>query len=94
VTREDELLRLTQLIRHELEAGGLKVGSASEQDGPVLVVGGLKVFPRRLLERQAASLRDSGSEGGVDLAGLAAAHRVYFRGLRRFHPSLVSRRKV
>ena len=61
--------------------------AATEDGEPVLVVGEMKVYPRRLLEGQAA---EAGDHEAVDLEWLAKAHRTYFRNLRRFHPSLVT----
>lgn len=61
--------------------------TATENGEPVLVVGEMKVYPRRLLEGQVA---EAGDVGAVDLDWLAKAHRAYFRNLRRFHPSLVT----
>ncbi len=61
--------------------------TATEDGEPVLVVGEMKVYPRRLLEGQVA---EAGDVGAVDLDWLARAHRTYFRNLRRFHPSLVT----
>ena len=83
----DVLQRLGDLLRRELEAEGLHVETATEDGEPVLVVGEMKVFPRRLLEGQVA---EAGDVGAVDLDWLARAHRTYFRNLRRFHPSLVT----
>ncbi len=60
--------------------------TATEDGEPVLIVGEMKVYPRRLLEGQIA---ESGDPEVVDLDWLAKAHRTYFRNLRRFHPSLV-----
>lgn len=84
----DALRRLGDLLRCELEAEGLHVETATENGEPVLVVGEMKVYPRRLLEGQVA---EAGDVGAVDLDWLAKAHRAYFRNLRRFHPSLVTR---
>lgn len=84
----DVLQRLGDLLRRELEAEGLRVETATEDGEPVLVVGEMKVYPRRLLEGQVA---EAGDVGAVDLDWLARAHRTYFRNLRRFHPSLVMR---
>jgi hypothetical protein len=64
------------------------VETATEDGEPVLVVGEMKVYPRRLLEGQTA---EAGDPEAVDLDWLAEAHRAYFRNLRRFHPSLVTR---
>ena len=61
--------------------------TATEDGEPVLVVGEMKVYPRRLLEGQVV---EAGDVGAVDLDWLAKAHRTYFRNLRRFHPSLVT----
>lgn len=61
--------------------------TATEDGEPVLVVGEMKVYPRRLLEGQVA---EGGDVGDVDLDWLVKAHRTYFRNLRRFHPSLVT----
>ena len=61
--------------------------TATEDGEPVLVVGEMKVYPRRLLEGQIA---EAGHPEAVDLDWLARAHRTYFRNLRRFHPSLVA----
>ncbi|MDE2851817.1 MAG: hypothetical protein OXP74_14515 [Acidobacteriota bacterium] len=83
----DVLRRLGDLLRRELEAEGLHVETATEDGEPVLVVGEMKVYPRRLLEGQVA---EAGDVGAVDLDWLARAHRTYFRNLRRFHPSLVT----
>lgn len=83
----DVLQRLGDLLRRELEAEGLHVETATEDGEPVLVVGEMKVYPRRLLEGQVA---EAGDVGAVDLDWLARAHRTYFRNLRRFHPSLVT----
>ncbi len=83
----DVLQRLGDLLRRELEAEGLHVETATEEGEPVLVVGEMKVYPRRLLEGQVA---EAGDVGAVDLDWLARAHRTYFRNLRRFHPSLVT----
>ena len=83
----DVLQRLGDLLRRELEAEGLHVETATEDGEPVLVVGEMKVYPRRLLEGQVA---EAGDVGAVDLDWLAKAHRTYFRNLRRFHPSLVT----
>ena len=83
----DVVRRLGDLLRRELEAEGLGVESATEDGEPVLVVGEMKVFPRRLLEGQIA---EAGDPEAVDLDWLARAHRAYFRNLRRFHPSLVT----
>ena len=83
----DVLQRLGDLLRRELEAEGLDVETATEEGEPVLVVGEMKVYPRRLLEGQVA---EAGDVGAVDLDWLARAHRTYFRNLRRFHPSLVT----
>ena len=60
--------------------------TATEDGEPVLIVGEMKVYPRRLLEGQIA---EAGDPEAVDLDWLARAHRTYFRNLRRFHPSLV-----
>ncbi len=84
----DVLRRLGDLLRRELEAEGLRVETATEDGEPVLVVGEMKVYPRRLLEGQIA---EAGDPEAVDLDWLARAHRTYFRNLRRFHPSLVTR---
>ena len=59
-----------------------------ENGEQVLVVGDMLLFPRRLLEGQAAEV---GDPNAVDLDWLASANRTYFRNLRRFHPSLVVR---
>jgi len=83
----DVLQRLGDLLRRELEAEGLHVETATEDGEPVLVVGEMKVYPRRLLEGQTA---EAGDPEAVDLDWLARAHRTYFRNLRRFHPSLVT----
>ena len=83
----DLLRRLGDLLRRELEAEGLHVATATEDGEPVLVVGEMKVYPRRLLEGQVA---EAGDPEAVDLEWLAKAHRTYFRNLRRFHPSLVT----
>lgn len=83
----DVLRRLGDLLRRELEAEGLHVETATEDGEPVLVVGEMKVYPRRLLDGQIA---EAGSADAVDLDWLARAHRTYFRNLRRFHPSLVT----
>lgn len=83
----DLLRRLGDLLRRELEAEGLHVATATEDGEPVLVVGEMKVYPRRLLEGQ---ITEAGSADAVDLDWLAKAHRTYFRNLRRFHPSLVT----
>ncbi len=61
--------------------------AVTENGEPVLVVGEMKVYPRRLLEGQVA---EAGDVGAVDLDWLARSHRTYFRNLRRFHPSLVT----
>ena len=82
----DVVRRLGDLLRRELEAEGLRVETATEDGEPVLVVGEMKVYPRRLLEGQIA---EAGDPEAVDLDWLARAHRTYFRNLRRFHPSLV-----
>ena len=84
----DVVRRLGDLLRRELEAEGLLVETATEDGEPVLVVGEMKVYPRRLLEGQIA---EAGDVGAVDLDWLAKAHRTYFRNLRRFHPSLVTK---
>lgn len=81
--------RLARLLRDELEAEGLDVEISTEDGGPILVVGEMKVHPRRLLEGQMA---ETGDLDAVDLDWIATAHRTYFRNLRRFHPSLVTRR--
>ncbi|MXX74163.1 MAG: hypothetical protein F4Y77_02005 [Holophagales bacterium] len=83
----DVLQRLGELLRCELEAEGLRVETATEDGEPVLVVGEMKVYPRRLLEGQ---LAEAGDVDAVDLDWLAKSHRTYFRNLRRFHPSLVT----
>lgn len=83
----DVLQRLGELLRRELEAEGLRVETATEDGEPVLIVGEMKVYPRRLLEGQVA---EEGDPEAVDLKWLAKAHRTYFRNLRRFHPSLVT----
>ena len=84
----DVLRRLGELLRRELEAEGLHVEAATEEGEPVLIVGEMKVYPRRVLEGQTA---EAGDPEAVDLEWLAKAHRTYFRNLRRFHPSLVTR---
>lgn len=84
----DVLQRLGDLLQRELEAEGLRVETATEDGEPVLIVGEMKVYPRRLLEGQTAA---AGDPEAVDLEWLAKAHRTYFRNLRRFHPSLVTR---
>ena len=83
----DVVRRLSDLLRRELEAEGLRVETATEDGEPVLVVGEMKVYPRRLLEGQTG---EAGDPEAVDLDWLAKAHRTYFRNLRRFHPSLVA----
>ncbi len=83
----DVLQCLGDLLRRELEAEGLHVETATEDGEPVLVVGEMKVYPRRLLEGQLAEV---GDVDAVDLDWLAKSHRTYFRNLRRFHPSLVT----
>ena len=85
---DEQVRRLEGLLRRELEAEGLKVKEAVENGERVLVIGEMLVFPRRLLEGQIA---EAGDPSAVDLDWLAAAHRSYFRNLRRFHPSLVVR---
>ena len=85
---DDQVRRLTRLLRRELEAEGLEVREAMENGEQVLVVGEMLLFPRRLLEGQAAEV---GDPNAVDLDWLASANRTYFRNLRRFHPSLVKR---
>ena len=85
---DDVLPCLGALLRRELEAEGLRVETVTEDGEPVLVVGEMKVYPRRLLEGQIA---EAGDLDAVDLDWLARAHRTYFRNLRRFHPSLVTR---
>lgn len=83
----DVVRRLGDLLRRELEAEGLRVEPTTEEGEPVLVVGEMKVYPRRLLEGQIA---EAGDPEAVDLDWLAKSHRTYFRNLRRFHPSLVA----
>jgi len=83
---DDQVRRLTRLLRRELEAEGLEVREAMENGEQVLVVGSMLLFPRRLLEGQLAEV---GDPNAVDIDWLAAANRTYFRNLRRFHPSLV-----
>ena len=85
---DDQVRRLTRLLRRELEAEGLEVREAMENGEQVLVVGEMLLFPRRLLEGQVA---EEGDPTAIDLDWLAAANRTYFRNLRRFHPSLVVR---
>ncbi len=85
---DDQVRRLTRLLRRELEAEGLEVREALENGEQVLVVGEMLLFPRRLLEGQVAEV---GDPNAVDLDWLASANRTYFRNLRRFHPSLVVR---
>ena len=84
----ERIRRLGDLLVRELEAEGLRVETTTTENGePVLVVGEMKVYPRRLLEGQIA---EAGDPDAVDLDWLAKAHRAYFRNLRRFHPSLVA----
>lgn len=85
---DDQVRRLTRLLRRELEAEGLEVRETMENGEQVLVVGEMLLFPRRLLEGQVAEV---GDPNAVDLDWLASANRTYFRNLRRFHPSLVVR---
>ncbi|MCE2559831.1 MAG: hypothetical protein J4F98_14870 [Acidobacteria bacterium] len=85
---DDQVRRLTRLLRRELEAEGLEVREAMENGEQVLVVGEMLLFPRRLLEGQVAEV---GDPTAIDLDWLASANRTYFRNLRRFHPSLVVR---
>ncbi len=80
--------RLASLLRRELEAEGLAVEKARHGGEPVLVVGELRLFPRRLLAAQAAA---AGGAEAVDFDQVVRAHRAHFRNLRRFHPSLVMR---
>ena len=87
----EQVKRLERLLRRELEAEGLAVEAVVEDGERVVVVGEMKVYPRRLFEGQLAAAGDSSDPSGVDLDWLAAAHRSYFRNLRRFHPSLVVR---
>lgn len=84
----DVVRRLGDLLRRELEAEGLHVETTAKDGDPVLIIGEMKVYPRRLLEGQIA---EAGDPEAVDLDWLARAHRAYFRNLRRFHPSLVTR---
>lgn len=85
---DERVRRLGDLLVRELEAEGLPARMTIAENGePVLVVGEMKVYPRRLLEGQVA---EAGDVGAVDLDWLARAHRAYFRNLRRFHPSLVT----
>ncbi len=84
----DAVRRLGDLLRRELEAEGLHVETTAKDGDPVLIIGEMKVYPRRLLEGQIA---ETGDAEAVDLDWLARAHRTYFRNLRRFHPSLVTR---
>ena len=83
---DDQVRRLTRLLRRELEAEGLEVREAMENGEQVLVIGSMLLFPRRLLEGQMAEADDPNA---VDVDWLASANRTYFRNLRRFHPSLV-----
>ena len=85
---DDQVRRLTRLLRRELEAEGLEVREAMENGEQVLAIGSMLLFPRRLLEGQVAEVDDPNA---VDLDWLASANRTYFRNLRRFHPSLVVR---
>lgn len=87
---DDQVRRLTGLLRRELEAESLQVQAATEDGEPVLVIGGIRVYPRRLFEGQLAETGGADADA-VDLDWLAKAHRAYFRNLRRFHPSLVGR---
>ena len=89
-TFSEQVRRLERLLRRELEAEGLKVEEAVEKGERVLVIGEMRIFPRRLLEGQLTAA-DTSDSSTVDLDWLAAAHRSYFRNLRRFHPSLVVR---
>ena len=59
-----------------------------ENGEQVLVIGSMLLFPRRLLEGQVA---EADNPNAVDIDWLVAANRMYFRNLRRFHPSLVVR---
>ncbi len=83
----EQVRRLELLLRRELEAEGLRVEATTEDGEPVLLVGEMRVYPRRLLEGQFA---ENGDADALDLDWLAKAHRAYFRNLRRFHPSQVA----
>ena len=83
----DVVRQLGDLLRRELEAEGLHVETTAKDGDPVLIIGEMRVYPRRLLEGQIA---EAGDPEAVDLDWLARAHRTYFRNLRRFHPSLVA----